>query len=203
MKGLLFLNGDPPAPQVMQALDYKNFTVCADGAYNYLKNYCVPDVLVGDFDSLDIRFAQAKKIIRLEVEKDFTDGHIALLQLLEAGINDIDIYGAEGGRLDHQLANYSLLALAAKNGARAVIRTAKFDIFFAKGEFTAPAEINKTVSLVPFSDQTHILATRGLKYSINNDVYGRLHIKGISNSAIAQTIGFTIKSGCALVFVEK
>lgn len=201
-KGLLFLNGDPPFPQILPVLDNETFIVCADGAYNYLKNYCVPDILVGDFDSLDIAIAKAKKIIRLNTEKDFTDGHIAMLQLLEAGITQIEIFGATGGRIDHQLSNYSLLALAAEHGVKAVIRDAAFDIFFAQGEFIAPAKINKIVSLVPFSDEPHILATRGLKYSINNEIYRKTYIKSISNVATAETIAFLFHSGSALVFIE-
>ena len=42
--------------------------------------------------------------------KDYTDSELALLSLAEEGAESIDVYGALGGRKDHELMNIHLLA---------------------------------------------------------------------------------------------
>ena len=203
------MNGKPPSKEMLTGLDYKDsIVVCADGAYDYLSEFCVPDILVGDFDSLkkrpdngDLSKLKAKKIIKLEVEKDFTDGHIAMLELIKAGADKIFIYGALG-EPDHELSNYSLLLLAKEVLKDSVIVTERFKIYVASGEFSCPVGVGKIVSLVPFTDEAHILRTKGLKFSAFDEVWNKYHIKGISNVSTADAVELTLKSGAVLVFAE-
>ena len=68
-----------------------------------------PDVVLGDFDSMDVRQAPAD-CIRVPVEKDDTDTMLALREGLRRGCDTFYLYGATGGaRLDHTLANLQSL----------------------------------------------------------------------------------------------
>ena len=62
-----------------------------------------PDVVLGDFDSMDVRQAPAD-CIRVPVEKDDTDTMLALREGLRRGCDTFYLYGATGGaRLDHKI----------------------------------------------------------------------------------------------------
>jgi thiamine pyrophosphokinase len=203
MKGILFLNGEPPEKERLNKIQSDCFIIAADGAYNYLHGIICPDILIGDFDSLSVASVSAKKIIKLAVEKDYTDGHMAVLEMQKAGVSEFDIYGGFGGRYDQQLANYSLLALAKSLGMNAVMKGKSVDVYFASSCFSRKVPLLSVVSLVPFIGEVHILQTRGLKYQIKDETYHKLHIKGISNIAISEEICFDISSGSALIFIEK
>ncbi len=200
-KGLIFLNGDPPESNVLSAIDYDNaFIVCADGAYDYLKKYARPDVLLGDFDSIS-SMPQGKKVKRFPVDKDYTDGHLAVLEMV-GNADELKIYGAGGGRPDHEYANYALLALADSHGMRAVIK-GRYDVFYVTDELTESVEKNMTVSVVPYTDMAHIISTEGLKFSADGLTLNKLHLIGMSNTSIDTTIKIKVKSGGVLVFIQR
>ena len=69
---------------------------------------------IGDFDSVSktqvIQIQQmAERMEQLPSHKDETDTEEAVLYALAHGYDDIWVYGALGGRLDHELANLYLL----------------------------------------------------------------------------------------------
>ncbi|HKM34128.1 MAG TPA: thiamine diphosphokinase [Lachnospiraceae bacterium] len=77
-----------------------------------------PDIIIGDFDSVDEEMAKAilliekeypEKVIRLKPEKDDTDMLVALKWGLARGFLSFHIYGGLGGRLDHSIANIQCL----------------------------------------------------------------------------------------------
>lgn len=212
-KGLLFLNGTPPSKLLFSQIDLNFDKFCTDGAFNYLKKYCLPDFIVGDFDSIKLSknsIPESIKILKFPAEKDFTDGFLAVKIMIEQDFDVIDIYGALGGRPDHEMSNYLLLSLASKAGITARFVGEKFDIHLAKTKFNATTKIGKIVSLVPFSDKVHILYTKGLKYPIENlvmqkyeDIDKANYIMGVSNCAESENIEYAIQDGLALVYLEK
>ena len=81
-----------------------------------------PDVVLGDFDSMDVRQAPAD-CIRVPVEKDDTDTMLALREGLRRGCDTFYLYGATGGaRLDHTLANLQSLAFLLRHRARGYLK---------------------------------------------------------------------------------
>ena len=79
-----------------------------DGGCKNITKYEI-DIAFGDFDSLTVP-VNAKTIYRYKKEKDETDLELALQQIIEMGnIDEIIIYNATGGRLDHFLCNLKLL----------------------------------------------------------------------------------------------
>ena len=79
-----------------------------DGGCGKITKYEI-DIAFGDFDSLTTP-VNAKRIYRYKKEKDETDLELALQQIIEMGnIDEIIIYNATGGRLDHFLCNLKLL----------------------------------------------------------------------------------------------
>lgn len=200
-RGLIFLNGNPPPKEVLASIDYTDaFIVCADGAYDYLKDYVYPDVLLGDFDSIKA-IPRGKEVKRFPVDKDYTDGHLAVLEM-SGHAEEIEIYGAGGGRPDHEYANYALLALAASKGMKAVIK-GDYDVYYVEKELSERVEKNKTVSIVPYTDTAHILSSEGLKFCAGGLTLNKLHLIGMSNTSIGEKVNVKVGGGAVLVFIQR
>lgn len=79
----------------------------------------VPDLLLGDFDSMPLPEVSETPLCRLPVEKDETDTLAAVRTALERGCKTIYVYGGTGGkRLDHTLANLQTLLFIRRRKAR-------------------------------------------------------------------------------------
>src|SRR5689334_23251718 len=98
--------------------------IAADGgALPLLRLGLVPDLVIGDLDSLGAAGEaalreQSVELRRFPRAKDETDLELALLHAAALGATAIDILGALGGRWDHTLANVALLALPELRGRR-------------------------------------------------------------------------------------
>lgn len=83
------------------------------GVYRLLKKGITPKFTYGDYDSVsreEREFIESElKINAVNSEKDYTDSHLALFDLVDKGYNEIDVYGALGDRIDHELMNIQLL----------------------------------------------------------------------------------------------
>lgn len=79
-----------------------------------------PDLIVGDFDS-HAPPPPGPETIVLPTEKDETDTAFALRECLRRGYRDFLLLGAAGGRLDHTLANVSLLSRLQQAGCRGLL----------------------------------------------------------------------------------
>ena len=196
MKGIILLNGEPYSGEINAegALVY-----CCDGAYRWAKNKVRIDKNLGDFDSLDeIPYPPPEEVY--PSEKDFTDGEIALFQLLEKGVDEIEIYGGGGGREDHFLGNLHLLYKAHSRGVKCKMVTDNSVIFPASGKIFLGEFKGKTLSVLPFGGVLHIIDSAGLKYSYPPCLnYGEC--RGISN--ISQSSSAYLKvEGCALVIIN-
>ena len=90
--------------------------ICADGgARHLLDTGMAPSLIVGDMDSLDQvsqdRYeSMGARIIRHPRKKNETDTEIALKEAFAMTPSEVWIWGALGHRIDHILANISLLA---------------------------------------------------------------------------------------------
>lgn len=201
-QGLIFLNGTPPEESTLRGIEYTDKTiVCADGAYDYLCSYAQPDILLGDFDSIK-NLPQNVTVKRFPVDKDFTDGHLAIVEMAERGVKEVEIYGAYGGRPDHEFGNFALLALAHSLGIKAVIK-GDFDIYFVTDEIRLKVKKNMTASIVPYSDTAHILSSDGLKFSASSLTMNKLHLIGLSNTAVSDEIYVSVGEGSILLFVQR
>ena len=125
----------------------QGFVIAADAGLAVLqKKGIVPDLLVGDFDSLkdvsqkapeeyagDQKEAETEKegisgriagmlpqekILCHPPEKDDTDMMLAVKEGLRRGYREFRIYGGLGGRLDHTFANVQTLEYIAMQGGR-------------------------------------------------------------------------------------
>ena len=82
--------------------------IAADGGYRHVEGKNVIAV-IGDLDTLK-RIPENVKLIRYPVEKNATDGELAIEYAVAEGVTELNIYGGLGGKPEHVAGNLNLLA---------------------------------------------------------------------------------------------
>lgn len=179
-----------------------DLVVAADAGYRIcLREKIEPDLLLGDFDSMEppAGFANVR---RLPVEKDDTDTLAALKAGLEQGCDTFYIYGGTGGkRLDHTLANLQSLLFLRRRGARGFLYDNDFLWTVIENEALA---VPKTVEWGLFSafclgDRAEGVDEEGFQYPLKNAVLTPDVPLGVSNHILEQPARVTVRKGALAV----
>ncbi|MCC8104084.1 MAG: thiamine diphosphokinase [Clostridiales bacterium] len=174
--------------------------IAADGGYRYLKNMGMePDVLLGDFDSLEV-VPEHRHLIRHSPIKDDTDMALAVAYAEKEGFQTFFLYGGLGGRLDHTLANLQLLTQMARKGQEAwligqgIVLTA-----VTNGRLLFPEQASGMLSVFCQGEQARGVSERGLKYELEDAVLTCDRALGVSNEFIGGSSSIAVKDGTLLV----
>ncbi len=208
MKAIIVAGGDADITQLKDNLSTgsHDLLIAADsGADHILSAGFVPDVIVGDFDSISAdRSALASEIITYPPEKDFTDAEAAFDHAIKSGSDEIVIYGATGRRLDHFLGNLSLLIKADGLGVKCcikdehnVIRLVSSDTGINKSE-----SFGDYISIIPIDDNVCI-SLEGFKYPLDNYRLTRDNALGVSNEVKDDIAYIRLISGRVLLIESK
>jgi thiamine pyrophosphokinase len=174
-------------------------------AYWLLKHGIIPDIAIGDFDSVNDReFAFIKKHIAhihtYSSEKDFIDTELALEEALQENPQEILIIGASGTRRDHELAVIGLLETCIKHGVHAIIRDETNDILMVgRGRTILNRRKGREyISILPITSSI-IISLSKFKYKIEKKRIVRGQTIGISNEFTSSSAVVDIHRGKALV----
>ena len=163
-----------------------------------------PDLVLGDFDSMDVSEAPADAL-RVPGEKDDTDTGLALREGLRRGCREFFIYGGTGGRrLDHTLANLQSLAFLRENGARGWLYDRDFVYTVIKNEtLTLRREVDwGLVSLFALGDRARGVTLTGLQYPLDHAELTCAFPLGVSNHFAEERAAVTVEDGLLLVGQE-
>jgi len=185
------------------------FRIGADrGALFLVERGIVPDLAVGDFDSVAPdqfeRIRQsARECLTFDAEnKDWTDTELALREAIERGFRDIDLFGGLGTRFDHSLANVQLLELAEASGCRAKIVDAHNEVRLLAGPGTCRLEADPSypyLSLLTLTPQADGITLRGFAYPLANATLRVGMTLGVSNRLAADFGEIELRQGKLLV----
>lgn len=164
----------------------------------------MPDVIIGDLDSIDQRTLkhyekQNVKVIRFASEKDYTDTELALSYALQLKPQKISIFCALGGRIDHTLANIYLLSKGFDQGIDTFLVDEYCEAFVLNKQCSFIKETGKTVSLFALTPEVTGITLAGFHYPLEKDVLKMGATLGISNRINQSRAGITIKKGKLLV----
>jgi len=182
--------------------------ICTDGAAERMKELGrVPDLIVGDMDSVDegtLEYFEAKgsRIIRHPADKNETDTQLALQLAFEMDPKGIRVFGALGGRIDHALANVSLLVMCAKKGIDTRIVDRECELFVVDGSCVIDGREGETVSLLPLSSDVRGITLDGFEYPLSGAVMEIGVPYGISNRLTGTRGKISVESGYLLVIRE-
>ena len=197
------------------------FVVSVDGGLPRLLDAdIVPDLVLGDFDSLDKKYhpyleefgsRHPDRLLRLPCEKDDTDTVYAARVCLERGCRELLFYGALGGRLDHTFANIQTLAWLKKEGADGYLigKTTLAAVVGAE-RVILPARYEGTFSIFALDEEVGGVTLEGMKYPLSEAVITNRFPIGVSNEIHPETTAnvsggcacVTVRSGLALIILE-
>lgn len=163
----MIANGEyPTRKEVLEIINAAPLTVCCDGAADdFIARGGVPDIIIGDMDSLsDENKARYSDIIIHKADQETNDQTKAVQYLLSRGITRIAIVGATGRREDHTIANIALTAEYMAMGAEVVSYTDSGCFIPCRDNKTLQCTPNAQVSI--FNINATALRSEGLDYPI-------------------------------------
>ncbi len=191
MRAIIFANGTLTEPRtVFEILQPNDLLLAADGgARHCLALQLIPAVIIGDCDSLtgpelDDLLSSGARLVQHPTRKDQTDLELALDYALDAGAQEVIVFGAVGGRWDQSLANLILAAADKLAGAKVKLIDGPQHAQALRGGETltlngAPGD---TVSLIPLCDTARGIRATGLEYPLEDDSLPFGTTRGISNT---------------------
>ena len=145
------------------------------GALYLINNGINPILSCGDFDSITLEqrkeVEEKSKYFRVKHSEDLTDADFALENILELfdSVEEIDIYGATGRRLDHFFGNILLLNNEKYNNVKVKIIDDNNIITIAHSGQNIFEKIEgyKYFSIVPIYEDTK-MSIKNSKYEVEN-----------------------------------
>lgn len=191
----------------------KDFVIAADGGLMYCGVLEIePDLILGDFDSVDDEYAEAvraisnaapEKVLKLPVEKDDTDMLAAVKYGLELGYRSFRLYGANGGRLEHTIANIQVLNYLKEQEAVGYIMDGTGMILLVRNESISFRDtMDGYVNIFSLNEKAHGVTIRGLKYELQDTTLTNAMPLGISNEFIGKQSEISVKDGTLLIIVN-
>ncbi|MCC8136616.1 MAG: thiamine diphosphokinase [Clostridiales bacterium] len=175
--------------------------IAADGGYRHLCEMGLePDVLLGDFDSLEI-VPEHRHLIRHSPIKDDTDMALAAAYAKEEGYQTFFLYGGLGGkRLDHTVANLQLLTGMAREGLTAyLIGQGMIITAVTNGTLAFRETAAGMISVFCMGEQASGVCESGLKYTLDDAVLTCDRALGVSNEFTGKESSVQVRSGTILV----
>jgi len=197
VEALIITGGEvPDAAFLLKLSDSADIVIAADSGLDAARGAgIVPDIIVGDFDSIRDRESllvyEKEHIFKYSVEKDATDTEIALAKALERGASRIVLAGGGGGRLDHLI---GLVNLFRRKSSPDVWHTAAESVYRLRaGENSAFAANEGTlVSVFPILESSSGMYSKGLRWPLEGLVW---HPGEFGLSNIATGPGIEIHAG--------
>lgn len=190
--------------RVRRLIGRPDLVMCADGGIRHAVALgLTPGLILGDFDSADPAMLAGLEqrglpVIRVPVEKDQTDTHLALDEAVRQGATEIVLVGGAGSRLDHTLANVLLLPgvpvpvtmVDGKNIAR-LLRPGQ--------SLTVAGEAGEFLSLLPLTPEASGVVARQVKWPLENATLRWGDSLGVSNQLAAEEAYVAVGEGVLLV----
>lgn len=210
MRAAIFLNGSPdPRGLLRGAAERADVTIAADGgALHALAAGIVPDLVVGDMDSLGEEGtarveSRGSLLERHPVRKDKMDGHLAVAAAGERGATELDLLCATGGRTDALFALPHLLLAAERAGMRATVLTRWGEMFVVEdGSRTLAGGPGENVSVFPVSGAALGVTLEGFEYPLEGATLEAGDTLGFHNELAGGEAWVSVGDGVVLVIQE-
>lgn len=210
MDGLIVAGGNKLNKiELKKRCNKSHIIIAADsGIESLLLANCSVDYLIGDFDSIDKEILKAveksaTKIVKYPVAKNETDTELAVNLLLELGCSSITLLGVTGTRLDHTMANISMLRNLYLKGVKAKIIDDHNIIEYLVEKMSIEKKEDYYISIIPISLEGVVISLEGFFFSLNNKSISYGSSLGISNYLVKETGNIIKHSGEALILQSR
>jgi len=190
-------------------LEEADFIIGVDGGLKHLEKMgLVPDVMMGDFDSIEsLEFYKGiypnAEIETFEARKDYTDSELAIHKAIALGAEEVNLFGVTGNRLDHTLANISLLKNLYDSDVKASIVNEDNRIYYTESSLVIRSDVGTNMSIIPLSLEVGGIYIEGFEYPLVDATLSFGSTRGISNVFSAETARICISSGRIVVMQSR
>ncbi|MFC1477638.1 thiamine diphosphokinase [candidate division KSB1 bacterium] len=199
-KAVIFANGPVPQKDFVELFINENdLVICADGGANRIVGYdIVPNVIIGDFDSVTVetlRIFQGVKIKR-DPDQDTSDLYKSFVYAESRNVHEVIVFGAIGGRPDHFLINISLLKTFHDRLDIQYIDD-QCAIVLISEKCTISGKTGQTISVWPFTETVAGLSTKGLTPQLADYTFHR-GMRTLSLKAVEQDVTISLSNGMVI-----
>ncbi|PIE61595.1 MAG: thiamine diphosphokinase [Desulfobacterales bacterium] len=198
-----------PTEAILSQIKSADLILAADGGAVHLqRNDIIPDMIIGDLDSISDEVQQfyADRQVPIKTyptRKDQTDTALCIDYAATLGCTHITLIGVTGQRLDHTLANILLLRRMVGLGIEARIIDAHNEIYLVLSDLKIMGMPGELLSIIPVSEHVTGLTLEGLEYPLKNADLCMGTTLGISNCFTATCATVHIDSGALIVTKSK
>ena len=204
MRVLILANGEPPSADLLARLAAEHdLFIAADGAaLTAVRLGVAPNIVNGDFDSLDLEAARAA-LPQAEFiptpDQNQTDLQKAIRIARERGAEAITVAGAVGRRVDHTLGAFGLLLRCRIELPDLPMRYVAdgSEVRAMNGETTLEAEIGDVISLLSFDGLARV-SIDGVRWPLQNHPLP-VGVGGLLNEATDPYVSINAEGGVILV----
>lgn len=198
MRGIIICGGNV-GEYIKDYIKPDDFIICADSGYDRATAFGIkPSVVIGDMDSTSFSDIPFEKIT-YPIRKDYTDSELAINYAKEKGFDTVLMFGMVGSRMDHSLANITLLP----GIPNAVIIDENNEIYYADAKFSLSGNKGDTVSIIPFMGDCLVARSRGLDYPLSDTEIKCGTTLGVSNVMTENLCEIEIEKGSAFIIRSK
>jgi thiamine pyrophosphokinase len=173
---------------------------CDGGTRHLLARGLLPDVVIGDFDSIgDVSLPESVVQVRYPADKDKLDSELAIEYAIKQGCTQIILLAFTGDHFDHMLGNINLLSDPAFSGVDLRILDNNQEIYVIKGKATITGKVGDIISFIPLSARARATSSPGLRYNLTDYVLSQHGNQGISNELLSETVKVHVTHGKILV----
>ena len=197
---VIVIGGDEVPAEALEELPDRRWVIAADSGLDHAAHIGLGvDFLVGDMDSVDSdRLEGHRGPVELHpIDKEATDFELALHHAVDRpNIERVIVLGGRGGRIDHFLANASVIAgdQFARCDIEWVAGTARIAV--VRHHTQLHGTPGQTVSLLAAGGDVAGLTTSGLRWELSNEDLPFGSTRGISNVLERPYATVNIRSGC-------
>lgn len=162
------------------------------------------ELWIGDFDSTPAEAQQRLKHVPRHVhpvEKDKTDGELAVDAAIERGAGSLVLAGGLGGQADHALANIMLASRLTRLAVPSLLTTGKEEAYpLHPGTFEVETPPGSRLSIVPLTRLT-ALSLDGVRWPLDQRNVDAGSTLTLSNETVAPRVRVSLDGGEALLLL--
>ena len=179
----------------------EELVIACDAGYRSAREAGVlPHLLIGEFDSLGEQLPEGIETLRFPVEKDDTDGMLALREGLRRGFRRFVLFFALGGRLDHTIANLQALAFLQEHEAEGMLIGPNDTVrLLTPGSLTLPRQDGFTLSIFAYGGEARGVTLTGMQYPLREATVTTAFPIGLGNHILAEEGRIDLRQGKLLV----
>ena len=186
--------------KVRAQLREDDFFVFCDSGLRHMDGLGVfPDLIIGDFDSHDNPQMDVETIV-LPSEKDDTDTFFAAKEMMARGFDDFLLIGVIGARLDHTIANLSILLMLDSAGGKAKAIDDYSEMEIVSSEAAYIEDSYEFFSLLNITGEAEGVTIRNAKYPLEEAEIDCDYQYAVSNEVLpGQTAEVSVAKGRLLL----